>query len=167
MATSQLKKNVGRCVIKENNITDGTSSEVNPDTGLPTSSNPNDSVSNPNEDPFTGNVTFPTGTVEDVNFPTYNIAPDKNIVKEGDFVTYTITTTNVPNGTSLTYRLFGPKITPSDVVSNNLSGTFVIENNQAVVIVGINKDDVTEDAETLIFAIPGTGASASVLIASY
>ncbi len=166
MATSQLKKNVGRCVIKESTITTGTSSEVNPDTGLPTSSNPNDSVSNPNEDPFTGNVTIPTGTVEDVTLPTYNVTPNKITVKEGDFVTYTITTTNVPNGTALTYRLFGPKITPSDVVSNNLSGTFFIENNQAVVIVGINEDGVTEDEETLIFAIPGTGASASVLIES-
>ena len=47
-----------------------------------------------------------------------------------------------------------------------MTGTFVIENNEAIVIVGINKDDVTEDEETLIFGIGGTGASASVLILS-
>ena len=165
MATSQLQNNVGRCVIKESTITTGVSSSQTDD-GITTASNPNDSVSNPNEDPFTGNVTTPTGTVETSVLPTYNISPDKNTVKEGEFVTYTITTTNVPSGTALTYRLFGPRITPSDIISNNLSGTFVIENNQAVVIVGIKKDDVIEDTETLTFAIPGTGASASVLIES-
>ena len=47
-----------------------------------------------------------------------------------------------------------------------MTGTFIVEENGATVVVGIRKDDVTEDSEKLIFAIPGTGASASVLILS-
>ena len=64
------------------------------------------------------------------------------------------------------YQLFGSGITPSDIVNNSLVGTFTIEDSGATVIVGIRKDDVSEDAETLIFSIPGTGASVSVLILS-
>ena len=62
--------------------------------------------------------------------------------------------------------MFGTNISPSDIVGNNLLGQFIIEESQAKVIVGINKDNVIEDAETLIFAISGTGASVSVLVTS-
>ena len=163
---SNFSKNIARCVIKESTINSGTTSPSDPITGVTDPSNPNDPETNPDVPSDFDNVTEPTGTVTTSNLPSYTITPDRTTVKEGEFVTYTITTTNVPTGTSLNYQLFGPNITPSDIVSNNLTGTFVIENNEAIVIVGINKDDVTEDEETLIFGIGGTGASASVLILS-
>ena len=164
---SNFKKNVARCTIKESNITSGTPSETDPTTGVVDSSNPNDPISNPEADPFTGNVFVPDVTATTTsNLPSYEVTPDKVVVEEGGFVTYTITTTNVPNGTQLNYQLFGDSITPSDIVSNNLNGTFVIENGEAIVVVGIKEDFVSEDEETLIFAIGGTGASASVIILS-
>ena len=98
--------------------------------------------------------------------PFYKVVSDKNIVKEGEFVTYTITTKNVADGTTLFYRLFGTNITPSDIVTNTLSGSFVIENGTAFVIVGIAEDAEVEDDETMVFGIVGTGAQTSVVIAS-
>ena len=163
---SNFKKNIARCVIKESTINSDTTSSSDPVTGVITPSNPNDPETNPDVPSDFDNVTEPSGTVTADNLPSYTVTPDRISVKEGEFVTYTITTTNVPSGTALTYQLFGPNITPSDIISNSLTGTFVIENNEATVIVGINKDDVTEDEETLIFGIGGTGASASVLILS-
>ncbi len=166
IAKSTLKRNIARCTIKETAITSGVSSPVDSGTGFIPPVNSIDPASNPDADPFTGNVSIPTGTVDPPTDPTYNVVADKVSVKEGEFVTYTVTTTNVPNGTVLSYQLFGDSITPSDIVSNNLTGTFVIEESTAKVIVGIRKDDVSEDQETLIFSIPGTGASTSVLILS-
>jgi len=165
IARSNTTKNIARCTIKESSINSGVVSPTDPDTGVPTPSNPIEFGSNPEED-FISGTFVSSQTSEESPLPTYNVTPDKVTVKEGEFITYTITTTNVPSGTTLGYTLFGDGITPSDIISNNLTGTFVIEENTARVIVGIRKDDVVEDSETLIFAIPGTGASASVLITS-
>ena len=165
IARSNFNTNIARCTIKEGSITEGISSPTDSDdTTIP--SNPVDPISNPEADPFTGNESYSTRTEAVSGDPTYSVVSDKTSVKEGEFIKYTITTTNVPNGTSLRYQLFGDGITPSDIQSNSLVGTFVIEESKAEVIVGIRKDDVDEDGETLVFAIPGTGASTSVLIIS-
>ena len=169
IATSFISKNIARCTIREQSITANTppsTSAPGSSTGAPLPSNPIPSL-NP-----TAAATLITGGFQSStpnaasSLPTYEVTADKASVKEGEFVTYTITTTNVLHGTALNYTLFGSGITPSDIVSNNLTGMFIIENNSAKVIVGIRKDDVVEDSETLIFSIPGTGASVSVLITS-
>ena len=95
---------------------------------------------------------------------TYTVDADKTSVKEGDFITYTITTSNVPSGSRYQYSLFGNNITGSDFITGNTQGYFVIEDNTAIVVVGIVEDAEFESSETLIFSIPGTGASVSVLI---
>ena len=165
IAGTSITRNIARCTIKPTTISSGVSSETDLDTGEPLPSNPFEPSSNPEADPFVG-LFESSKTTPSSPLPTYKVIPDKASVKEGEFVTYTITTTNVPHGTTLNYVLFGDSITPSDITSNNLSGTFIVEENGATVVVGIRKDDVTEDSEKLIFAIPGTGASASVLILS-
>ena len=162
--TSTFAKNIARCVIKESSISSGTT-PVTPDDGIAVPANP-PTIGDPTDDPFTGNTQNGTGDNDTTTLPTYDVTPDKFTVKEGEFVTYTITTTNVPEGTTLRYQLFGPSISPSDIVGNNLIGTFIIEESKAIVVVGIAKDNVIEDEESLIFSIPGTGASASVLITS-
>ena len=62
--------------------------------------------------------------------------------------------------------MFGIGITPQDIVNSTLSGSFVIEDNTANVVVGIAKDNIIEDDEVLTFAIGGTSANTSVLIVS-
>ena len=41
----------------------------------------------------------------------FSVTADKTVVKEGDFITYTITTQNVPDNLIFNYKLFGNGIT--------------------------------------------------------
>ena len=109
-----------------------------------------------------------TGTPPTTN-ATFSVTADKSTVKEGEFVTFTIVTTNVAIGTKFDYNLVGSNITPSDFISNTLTGVFVVEDfgdYNAKVVVGIKEDTDLEAEETFVFAIPGTGAQASVIISS-
>ena len=109
-----------------------------------------------------------TGEAENTLAPKFTVTADKTTVKEGEFVTFTIVASNVAAGTPYDYVLFGDNITPSDLTSNTLKGTFIVEDlgdYSAKVVIGIKVDaDLTEQDETLIFAINGTGAQASVVI---
>ena len=171
---TQFKKNISRITIKESSINAGTGSETTDGTsGDPIISNPEFPAGNPEkttgfDDEFTTVET--EGTEPEPTSPEYTITSDKVSVKEGEFVTYTIKAKNVPNSTTLGYRLFGSDITPSDIIGNNLSGQFTLETYddynevEAKVVVGIATDDVTEGEEELVFSIPGTGAALTVLI---
>ena len=96
--------------------------------------------------------------------PSYSVIANRTSCPEGEFIIYTISTSNVESGTILYYNLTGNGITPSDIVGNKLSGSFIINNNQSKVTVGIEEDSEIEDVETLTFTIAGTGASVDVLI---
>ena len=96
--------------------------------------------------------------------PSYSVIANRTSCPEGEFIIYTISTSNVENGTILYYNLTGNGIIPSDIVGNKLSGNFIINNNQSKVTVGIEEDGEIEDVETLTFTIAGTGASVDVLI---
>ena len=94
----------------------------------------------------------------------YFVTTDKTDYKEGEFITYTIYTTNVPNDTSFGYTLFGADISAADIVGGELYGTFTVTNNKATVVVGIAEDSTVESRESLTFSVNGTGAVASVTI---
>ena len=96
--------------------------------------------------------------------PSYSVVANRTSCPEGEFIIYTISTSNVESGTILYYNLTGNGITPSDIIGNKLSGSFIINNNQSKVTVGIEEDSEIEDVETLTFTIAGTGASVDVLI---
>ena len=96
--------------------------------------------------------------------PSYSVIANRTSCPEGEFIIYTISTSNVENGTILYYNLTGNGIIPSDIIGNKLSGSFIINNNQSKVTVGIEEDGEIEDVETLTFTIAGTGASVDVLI---
>ena len=83
---------------------------------------------------------------------------------EDEFIIYTVTTTNIPNGSVLYYILTGDGITPSDIVGNKLNREIVILDNTAKITVGISDDKEVEDEETLTFTLSGNGASVDVLI---
>ena len=140
------------------------------DTGTaPISSNPDFPSINVNNPANWEDVVEPETTESaPTTAPTYSVTADKTVVKEGEFVTFTIVTTNVKVGTLFDYSLVGSGITPSDIVSNTLRGTFIVEDlgdHSAKVVIGIKEDaNINEPDETLIFGIPGTGATASVRI---
>ena len=165
-------KNIAKCVIKEGSISPG-SPGFEDDT--PIAANPDFPSSDPTTDgTFDDEVghIITDNTPAEITVPSFVVTSDKASVKEGEFVTFTITGKNVNSGTLLSYQLFGSGITPSDIVGNSLQGNFTMERTSTVnetdakVVVGIRKDSSIEDEETLLFTIPGTGATASVLIVS-
>jgi len=96
--------------------------------------------------------------------PTYSIQTDKFYYKESETVIYTVTTTNISDGSALQYVLFGENIDSNDITGGTLSGTFVITNNQAKFYVTLNDDMIVEKDESLRCVISGTNAFADVII---
>ena len=139
---------------------------INPITGIPPKFE--DSIFPPDddgdgvpdtEDPDIGVVDDGTGTTQ-----TFRVEADRSSCPEGEFIVYTISTTNVDDGTILYYNLSGTDITKEDIVGGSLAGSFIINNNTAKVTIGIEEDDVVEEAEVLTFSITGQAASVDVLI---
>jgi hypothetical protein len=93
-----------------------------------------------------------------------NVVADRQTCPEGEFITYTITSSNVENGSIYYYTLSGNGITSEDIIGGNITGNFVINSNTAKVVVGIEDDGVVEDDEVLRFTINGTGAFVDVII---
>ena len=159
--STNFVKNIGKCTITEQNIKTpgGDPYETQPISPIaPIPETPNDEVGFPDV-PSSGGG----GTTVDTS-PTYAVSANRSFCPEGGFIIYTITTTNVENGAILFYTLNGTDITSKDIVGGQLSGQFVISDNEAKVTVGIADDGVVEDAETLRFTINGKGAFVDVLI---
>jgi hypothetical protein len=106
---------------------------------------------------------------------------DKTVVKEGEFVKFTIRTQNVEKGTRYGYTIFGDNITRSDFVESELTGIFTmddVDNDTTVnptnsdnflvrtITIGIADDGVIENDEVFVFAVNGTGQTVAVLIDS-
>ncbi len=172
--SSVAEKNIGRCVISaqgelpepiEGGGFEGDDPSYNPTSTASNPYNPNNFTES--EDPGAAN-----GSEDDVVDSTrdlaryFTVTPDRNTVREGEFITYSIEAKNVPNGAIVDYLLFGDSITPSDIVGFTLSGSFTVNGEKATVIVGVNEDNNIEPDEILIFGIPGSAATASVLIES-
>lgn len=88
---------------------------------------------------------------------TYSLTSSKSIVSEGNFVTITLSTTGVPNGTIVPYNVSGTNITSQDFVGglSETSGNFVVRNNSASVTLNLSADAKTEGTEVLFLTIPG------------
>lgn len=95
---------------------------------------------------------------------TFFVSANRNVCPEGEFIVYTITTTNVDNGTIVYYALNGTGITGDDIIGGSLTGSFVIADGSAKVTVGIEDDGVVEEAEILTFSLVSQAASVDVLI---
>ena len=95
--------------------------------------------------------------------PVYRISANRNSVEAGEFIIYTVTTRNVSNGTVLSYRL-SPNFDSTDIIGGLTSSTFVINNNQARITVGIADEYESELDEVLTLSISSTSASVDVLV---
>jgi len=166
---SSFVKNVAKCTITELDLTQPTDPynprPENPESGIDDRFPPDetDVPTDPPDDDTGGGDGDGDDTTGSTS-PSYSVVADRSSVREGEFIVYTITTTNVGNGSILYYSLTGDGITSEDIVGGNINGSFVINNNQAKVTVGLEDDGVVEDDEILRFTINGTGAIADVLI---
>ena len=173
LASISFEKNIGICTIKQRDYTqepgftddDG----VKPaDPYLPNTQNPLQGLDAFPEDSdpevigdFDGD-----GQTDDPLAILYKLTADKNIVKEGEFVVFTIETLNVPNGEIVSWIISGTNITKEDIVGGQLTGTATISANTAVVVVGIEDDAKIEIQEKMTFALSGKGISKDVVIVS-
>lgn len=105
------------------------------------------------------------GINDDIVTPrTYTVQSDKPSYKEGENIVYTITTTNVDNGTEYNYVLTGLGILPEFFINNSLIGTFVVQDNKAQVVAGINDNLDWQNNYILSFILTGTGAFVDVVL---
>ena len=161
--TTNFEKNISTVTIVEYNPQEpGTAYPVkptNPFTGI-SETFPPDETDIPTPAPDT-DIESPFTAI-----PTYSVTANRTSCPEGEFIVYTINTTDVENDTKLYYTLIGTDITKKDIIGGNLSGEIVIFNNTAKVTIGIEEDDVVEDDEIVTFSLNGTGAFVNVTITS-
>lgn len=148
-----------RCVIKDLNTE---TQQSNVDQNGNVSSPPVINTPNITIQEISGNSS-PNSPV--VDLPTYEVTSNKEQVLEGDSVVFTVTTTNVPDGTILNYTLSGIDITSNDIVGGSLTGSFVVSSNTSSVTIqtAVNEDG-DNTSESLTFSINDTTASKTVLI---
>lgn len=83
-------------------------------------------------------------------------------VNEGSSVTFTLSTTNVANGTSLSYTISG--ISSNDVTTGSLTGSFVVNSGLATTTITMSADQLTEGAETATLTLNNGAASNFVVV---
>ena len=93
---------------------------------------------------------------------TYTVGQNSTAISEGGSVTYTVTTTNVTNGTTLYYTLSGTA-TADDFVGGTMAGSFTINNNTGSFNVNVVGDIVTDDGETFTAKIRLDSSSGTVV----
>ena len=94
---------------------------------------------------------------------TYSLSASETSIDEGESVTFTLTTTNVPSNTLVGYSLSG--ISGSDVVGGNTTGVFTVGNNgQATVTIQTAVDSLNEVFEVMRMTLNNGRAFASVSI---
>lgn len=172
--SSKFIKNIGICTIVERDVKDRNRSPyggapLNPLTNLALTFPPNqvnipdlDGDGIPDSDD--SNIDIDANTPESERPPRYFVSANRPIVREGEFVIFTIETQNVGDGTVAYYTLLGNDIEPDDIIGGDLSGSFVVNGGRATVTVGIEDDGVVEDFEVIRFSVNGTSAFADVTI---
>ena len=92
-----------------------------------------------------------------VSDPSYVVFADKYSVFEGDSVTFTIQTENVPDGNKVEWYFSGDVSIDDFDSPTELSGELEIKNGEATLIAKIRQDSVTEPVETLFFDLYDSG----------
>ena len=94
--------------------------------------------------------------------PTFALGSSSASINEGDAVTFTLTTTQVSNGSTVPYTITG--IQSADLSVGSLTGNFTVNNNTATNAFTLSADATTEGAETLTLALNNGLASSAVTI---
>ena len=121
--------------------------------------------------PVNVNVTTPAGTSNSAavftyvaSTPTYSITsnPSSGSISEGQSITWTITTSNVANGTTLYWQTTG-SVNASDFTQGATSGQFTISNNTGSVTLTASNDLTTEGNETFTFQVRTNSLSGPIV----
>jgi hypothetical protein len=96
--------------------------------------------------------------------PTYSVSPSVASVNEGSSVTWTITTTNIPDATTLYWTNSGTTIA-SDFSAAVNSGSFTVTSNTGSFSLTLSNDLTTEGSETIVIQIR-TGSTSGTIVAT-
>ena len=96
-------------------------------------------------------------SVADTSVASYNVAAGSATVAEDNSVTFTITTTGIPDGTNLYYTL-----DPAGEFNNDY-GSFVINNNTGSITVTADQDFIVENDETVTFQVRSSSINGPIV----
>jgi hypothetical protein len=148
VVSGSLTVNNGTCTLSKTLVFDGTSEA-------------GDSFKiNIRDGSTSGPIKLSTGTISILN-PSFTVNPGASSVNEGSSVTWTTTTTNVNNGTTLYYTLSG--VEAADVAAT--SGSFTISSNTGSFTTTTIADALTEGAQTITAQIR-TGSTGGTIVAT-
>ena len=164
--TSNGQSNNTAGVLEVGDILYTTYTPADPNTGTPESyTNPYDPTggsavwhfaTDPSSNQLTvrveGDAANTLGEVLNINTHSYDtLTSDVANVDEGGSVEFTVTTTNIPDGTTVLYSISGTGIDVNDFnpALNSLTGNITINSDTGSVTFILNEDVTTESAETL------------------
>ena len=93
--------------------------------------------------------------------PTFVLSASAGNVNEGSSVTITLTTTNVPDGSTVDYLITG--VSPADF-GGSVTGSFTISENEGAETFTFSSDVTTEGTETFTLSLVGIDESVNVTI---
>jgi len=96
--------------------------------------------------------------------PTYSVSPTTTSITEGSSVTFNVTTTNVPNSTTL-YWTNGGTTDGTDFSGGANNGSFTITSNAGSVSITTLNNAAVEGTETIIFQVR-TGSTSGPIVAT-
>lgn len=96
--------------------------------------------------------------------PTFNLSANIASVDEGATATFTLITTNVSAGTSVSYSIWGTGVTAADIVGSLTGVATIGADGSANIAVQIAADQLMEGSETLTLSLDNGQASASTVI---
>ena len=91
--------------------------------------------------------------------PIYDSISSAANANEGDEVTFTLTTQNIDNGTTVGYTITG--IDANDISAGTLSGNIIVNDNSGTTSITLANDIATEGSETLTLTLDGFDSAAN------
>ena len=99
--------------------------------------------------------------INDTSVLVYSLNSSLNAVNEGQAFTVTLNTVAITNGTVIPYTITG--IQPGDI-SENLTGSFTVNNNTATATFNVSEDLSTEGTQIFTLALDSAAATLSIVI---
>ncbi len=103
---------------------------------------------------ISGNNLSKSVTISDVAYPEYLTFTGPNSKIEGDTLVYTVSSANVPNGTTIGYTITGSAgFTVNDITLSSLTGTFTMNADSSSLSFNLLEDNITEGLESLTITL--------------